>query len=328
MSLQYLNNFRGIAILLIIFGHALSALPESQSSLAWLMPVFSNGTLLFVLIAGQFFATLSVNFSYKSFLKNKFLFVLIPYLILSFPAALIYLLGLKTAHEWMDMQWFSQLNPFIAYGYLLITGAHLGPLWFVPMIMLYYLASPLWIFILQRNLILPLFIVSLSLALYVGRPIVNANSLQAAVYFLPAYILGIYLGKGTGLIEYLKPHAVTGLILTIIILMVFGQSTYFNSRWDLLLKLLATCFLIAVCLHKLNFKIKWLDLFARLSFYLFFVHGYVIGAFRMFLRDSDFHYMSVPAAVGIFLITLLLCVIAYIFLKLILQNRSKFVLGA
>ena len=254
--------------------------------------------------------------------------MILPYLILSFPAALIYLLGLKDSHEWMDMQWFSQLNPLLAYGYLLITGAHLGPLWFVPMIMLYYLASPLWIFILQRNLILPIFVISLLLALYVGRPIVNANSLQAAVYFLPAYILGIYLGNGTRLIEFLKPYAVTGFIFTIIILMVFGQSTYFNSRWDLLLKLISTCFLIAVCLKHLNFKIKWLDLFARLSFYLFFVHGYVIGAFRMFLRDSDFHYMSVPAVVGIFVTTLLLCLIAYIFLKWILQNRSKFVLGA
>lgn len=328
MSLQYLNNFRGIAILLIIFGHALSALPNSQSSVSLLLPVFSNGTLLFVLIAGQFFAALSANFTYKNFIKNKFLFVVLPYLILSLPAALIYLLGLKQSHEWMDMQWFSQLHPLIAYGYLLITGAHLGPLWFVPMIMLYYIFSPLWIAILNRRWILPVFAISFLVALYLGRPVVNANSLQAAFYFLPAYILGIYLGNGSRLIEFLRPYAVTGFILSIIVLILFGQSGYFNSRWDLVLKLVATCFLIALCLEKLNFKIKWLDLFARLSFYLFFVHGYIIGAFRMFLRDTDFHYMSIVAVIGIFAVTLIMCLIAYIFLKWILQHRSKFVLGA
>lgn len=328
MSVQYLNNFRGIAILLIIFGHAISALPASQESLSFLLPIFSNGTLLFVLVAGQFFATLSANFYYPAFLKNKMLFVVLPYLILSFPAALIYLLGLKDSHEWMDMQWFQQLHPLIAYAYLLVTGAHLGPLWFVPMIMLYYLLSPLWIWILQRNWIMPLFILSLLLALYLGRPIVNANSLQSAFYFLPAYILGIYLGKDSQLIEWLKPVAVTGFLLCIVSLIFLGETGHFNSRWDLLLKLVATCFLISICLKKLNFKIKWLDLFARLSFFLFFVHGYVIGAFRMIFRETDFHHLGLLAVLGIFLITISLCLAAYIVFKGILQHRSKFILGA
>jgi len=329
MSLQYLNNFRGIAILLIVFGHAVSALPAPHSPfLASLMPLFSNGTLLFVLVAGQFFVTLSENYSYKIFLKNKLMMVVLPYLILSLPAALIYLLGLKNSHEWMDMQWFHSLNPVVAYGYLLITGAHLGPLWFVPMILLYYLASPVWLFFSRKNFLLPMFFLSLVLATYLGRSVDNSNSLQSALYFLPAYLLGMYLGKHSALLNILIPYAVWIFGICVSILLFFGQSEFFNSRWDLLIKLVLTCCLIAICMDKLNYKIKWLDLFARLSFYLFFVHGYVIGAFRMYLQHSKFHYMDIGIAVGIFISTLILCLMAYVIFKWLFQSRSKFILGA
>lgn len=329
MSLQYLNNFRGIAILLIVFGHAISALPEPHSDLLqWLLPVFSNGTLLFVLVAGQFFVALSENYSYRTFIKNKLMMVVLPYLILSAPAALVYLLHLKSYHDWMDMQWFNSLNPVLAYFYLLITGAHLGPLWFVPMILLYYFASPVWFFLLRRNWLLPVFFASLIIAVYLGRPIDNANSLQAALYFLPAYLLGMYLGQRTQVLSVLAPYAVLGFVSCILALIIFGQTTFSDSRWDLLIKLTTTCFLIALCLAKLNFKIKWLDLFARLSFYLFFVHGYVIGAFRIYLRESEHHYMGIGAALGIFLSTLVLCLLAYILFKWLFQSRSKFILGA
>lgn len=328
MSLQYLNNFRGIAILLIIFGHAISALPEPHSAaLLMLTPLFTNGTLLFVLVAGQFFVSLSENYAYRTFLKSKLLFVVLPYLILSFPAALIYLLGFKTSHEWMDMQWFDSLNPLVAYGYLLITGAHLGPLWFVPMILLYYLASPIWLFFLRHNLLLPLFCSSLLLAIFLGRPVDNSNSLQSALYFLPAYLTGMYLGKHTRLLNILMPYAGWALSFCVILLVIFGQSVFSDSRWDLPIKLIATCCLIAVCMAKLNYKIKWLDLFARLSFYLFFVHGYVVGAFRMFFHESKYD-MGIAAVLGVFAITLILCLMAYIFFKWILQSRSKFILGA
>ncbi len=329
MSLQYLNNFRGIAILLIIFAHAMSALPQPHSPLlTLLMPVFSNGTLLFVLVAGQFFVTLSEHYSYGAFIKSKCLYVVLPYLLLSFPAALIYLLGLKNTHEWMDMQWFDGLNPLLAYGYLLITGAHLGPLWFVPMILLYYFLSPLWFWLIRSNLLLPACCISLCAALYWGRPIDNANSLQSAVYFLPAYLLGMYLGQSNRIIHFLMPYAIWIFSFLLVVLLVYGQSGFADSRGDLILKLLITCCLISICLAKLNFKIKWLDLFARLSFYLFFVHGYVIGAFRMMLNHSQYREMGIGTAFGIFVITLILCVLAFIIFKWIFQHRSKFILGA
>lgn len=329
MSLQYLNNFRGIAILLIVFGHAVSALPEPHSAfLTALMPLFSNGTLLFVLVAGQFFVVLSENYSYKNFLKNKLMLVVLPYLILSLPAALIYLLGLKNSHEWMDMQWFHSLNPVIAYGYLLITGAHLGPLWFVPMILLYYLASPVWLFFLRKNLLLPMFGLSLVLAILLGRSLDNSNSLQSALYFLPAYLLGMYLGKHSALINSSIPYAAWIFGICITILLLFGQSEFFDSRWDLLIKLVMTSCLIAICMDKLNYKIKWLDLFARLSFYLFFVHGYVIGAFRIYLQHSELDDMGIGVAVGIFITTLILCLMAYVVFKWLFQNNSKYILGA
>jgi peptidoglycan/LPS O-acetylase OafA/YrhL len=152
--------------------------------------------------------------------------------------------------------------------------------------------------------------------------------LQSALYFLPAYLLGMYLGKRPGLLSFLMPYAVWGFIICVLVLIDYGHSIFSDTRWDLLLKLITTCFLIALCQAKLNFKIKWLDLFARLSFYLFFVHGYVIGAFRIYLRHSEHHYMGIGAALGIFITTLILCLMAYILFKWLFQNHSKFILGA
>lgn len=329
MSLQYLNNYRGIAILLVMFSHAASTIPDSHSpTLIAISPLFSNGTLLFVLVAGHFFSALSDNFSYPSFLKNKLKFVVLPYVLLSLPAALIYILKIKNDHQWVDMAWFHTLNPFLAYGYLMGTGAHLGPLWFIPMILLYYIASPIWLLMIRKNVLLPFFLASLAYAMYSGRPANNAAFLQSAAYFLPAYLLGMHLGKDSKLLEALSRHATVGFALSLSALLLVSKIHTFDLSWKLPVALTTACFLIALCKNKLNQKMKWLDLFARLSFYLFFVHGYVAGFFRIVFKNSA--HLNIDAGISffVFVCTIFICIAAYIPLKMILKERSKFILGA
>lgn len=327
MSSQYLNNYRGIAILLVIFSHAVTTLPSQSPFLNALAPLYGSATLLFVLVAGYFFSAMSDNYSYVPFLKSKFKQVVLPYFILSFPAALIYLLGMKATHSWVDMVWFNSLNPGLAYIFLLVTGAHLGPLWFVPMVLIYYLASPLWVFLLRKGVLLPFFFLALGLAMYLGRPANNSNFLQAAFYFLPPYLLGMWLGRNPSRLRAWTPYAAWGFVFSVLALVAVGQANLKISR--LFIALIAACFLVALCLVKLNYKIKWLDLFARLSFYLFFVHGYIIAFFRVYLER--FEYQGVRAifvVIGVFFVTLAVSIAVYIPLKMLLQQRSKYILGA
>lgn len=284
--------------------------------------------MLFVLVAGHFFYALSGNFSYAPFLKNKALNVVAPYAFVSFPAAMIYVLGLKHEHQWLDMEWFTSLHYLWRYVYLMFMGAHLGPLWFIPMILVYYLMSPLWVWLIKVDKIHYVLVAFLLLSMYVGRAPDNSNFIQSGIYYLPAYLLGMYLGRHPDVVDRMGLHAQVGFWVSLLVLLSLGGCYAYGITWKVPVALVFGCYLICICKQKLNHRQKWLDLFARLSFYLFFVHGYVTGFFRSALKSFD-HYAWEPVLVlFVFATTLLLCLAAYIPLKMLLRERSKYLIGA
>lgn len=100
-NLQFTNNFRGIAILLIILAHSLSVVnsyDDKNYITNILSLLLSNSTIFFIVLAGYFFSALSQNFNYLSFLKNKFNFVILPYIFISIPAICLYVFHLKDSH--------------------------------------------------------------------------------------------------------------------------------------------------------------------------------------------------------------------------------------
>lgn len=325
--MHYLNNYRGIAILLVVFSHAVSILTTYEPGfLKALAPFYHSGTLLFVLAAGYFFAAMFESYSYFPFLKNKLKQLVMPYVLLSLPAALVYVFGLKTTHSWVDMTWFHSLGTVEAYIFMLITGAQLGPLWFVPMIFVYYLLSPVWAFLLQKNLLIPVFCACLASALYFGRPPNNSRFLEAGVYFLPPYLLGMWMHSTPWLSKVSESKAATGFALSALMLLTLGERF---SGAQLLAGLLAAFFLIALCRTKFNYKVKSLDLLARLSFYIFIMHGYMVGFFRSALAEGLYDDTTLTLIIlAVFVLTITTCILLYVPLKILLRDRSKYFLGA
>src|SRR5688500_9095908 len=87
--LHYIHYFRGAAILLIVGLHACISLKWGDAVLQrkLALVLFNNGTVLFVFISGYLFYHLNKNhFDYVDYLKKKFLYVIIPYLVVSIPA--------------------------------------------------------------------------------------------------------------------------------------------------------------------------------------------------------------------------------------------------
>ncbi len=83
--LSYIHSFRGLAVLLIVAGHCVESLRWQRFPyILWI--ICSNGTVLFVFIAGFLFQHLSGKYRYGDYLKSKFKNVILPYLILSVPA--------------------------------------------------------------------------------------------------------------------------------------------------------------------------------------------------------------------------------------------------
>lgn len=330
MSFQFMNNFRGIAILMVILAHSMSVFPTIDTfGLGLLNSHMDNCTILFIAIAGYLFSVLSNNYSYLPFLKGKFKSVIVPYIFISIPAILLYILKLKNNHAWIDLEWFhSSLSPVGQYMYLMVTGAHLGPLWFVPMIVIFYVLSPLLILIQRKGALFIAFFVSLLLAMYFGRPLFNDNALGSFVFFLPSYFFGMLLAEKKWLYEAAVKNNELLLLLYVVLVSAVYMMIEINSSIDLCIKLLLTILLLAFCKKRVNHKVIWLDLFARLSFYLFFIHGYFTGILRITFRQTGIQPDEYVALVCIFVFIVFMSLSVYGVCKLVLKDRTKFVLGA
>ncbi len=287
-----------------------------------------NSTILFVVVAGYLFTLSTAQFRYVPYLINKVQSVLLPYLILTTPAALLYVFKIKTNHWWVDMDWFYSLNPVVQYLYMMGTGAHLGPLWFIPMIVLFYLLSPAWIGIQKAGLLRMAFFGALIVGVYVGRPLVNNNPFWAFWFFLPAYLLGMVLAECPDWYE--KFSAKSAVYLPAFFVCMYGTYAVIdmNDHLDLLFKLLMSVLLMAFCKQYASRKLVWLDLFGRLSFFLFFVHGYVAGVLRLLYQRGDIPFTGLAPVLGIFVVIVVASVLSYIPAKMLLRKHSKYVLGA
>ena len=327
--MQFINNFRGIAILLVMFVHAISAVRIGDSVLiGFLAELLQNSTVLFVLIAGYLFAFQADNFEYKKFLSNKFFGVVLPYLFISIPAILLYVLNLKVNHAWIDIDWLQQLSVIEKFAYFYITGAHLGPLWFVPMVIIFYLLSPLLVYLQRSRLLVIVFILSIVPAFIMGRPEFNDNVFISFCYFLPPYLLGMLIVKHDFIYNNISRFSLLILLSFIVSYFIFLQFIpEISSSVDLLLKLALAIIVFAFCKEYFSNKNKWLSMFARLSFFLFFIHGYFSGGIRMSYRILDIQYTGLIPSLLSFLIIVIMSIITFIIIKLIFKERSKLFVG-
>lgn len=327
--MQFINNYRGIAILLIILIHAIGTINNDDSAILFgIGLLLENSTILFVVVAGYLFSALSANFDYLKFLKHKFKVIIIPYFFVSLPAIFIYMTGLKNTHFWIDMDWFHSLSLTYQYLYLMASGSHLVTLWFIPMIIPFYLLSPVILYIKSKCLLEVLFIVSLVPALWFGRPYFSENNLIWSVYFLPAYLLGMVLWQRPRIYEVLVEYSSYILVGYIVVYLSSSWFSAFSSSVDLLWKMSLSVILIACSKRHLSKKNRWLNMFAHLSFYLFFVHGYFIGVIRILYK----HYFNtevsgIVAASASFSITIILSLLSFVIIKLILKEKSKIFVG-
>ena len=194
--MQFINNYRGIAILLIVLIHAVGTVSSHGSVvLISINLLLENATILFVVVAGYLFSLSSGNFNYFEFLKHKFFTIIVPYFFVSIPAILLYMTGLKDNHYWIDMDWFHSLSMPSQYLYLMGSGAHLVTFWFIPMIVPLYLCSPLILYLKDKGFLTLLFCLSLLPAVWFGRPEFSENNLVWTLYFLPAYLFGMLLAQ-------------------------------------------------------------------------------------------------------------------------------------
>jgi probable poly-beta-1,6-N-acetyl-D-glucosamine export protein len=188
-----IHCFRGLAILFIVAGHCCSffAWTMHGQAEAFTRDLFDDSTLFFVFIAGFLFQTTERHFSYPDYLARKLRNVGAPYLVAIAPAIAYALL--RGGHS-LDAEALHQLSSAEKMGYLLLYGGSTinHALWFIPVIALYYLASPILIAVdRQKHAYLGLLLL-FPLSLWMHRPTyTHGHNLSLGLYFLSAFVLGM-----------------------------------------------------------------------------------------------------------------------------------------
>ncbi|PUZ20301.1 Peptidoglycan/LPS O-acetylase OafA/YrhL, contains acyltransferase and SGNH-hydrolase domains [Chitinophaga costaii] len=329
----YIHHFRGVAIIYVVAAHVLVQWPKGSVTSRILDLIFQNSTILFLFIAGYLFQHLSARFQYKDYLIKKFQNVICPYLIIS-----AFVIGYRLI--WQDVPGFTssehpdfyQWSKPAQAGYYLLHGAHLQQLWFIPMITIYYLLSPVLLYIdrhpkLYYVTLIPLILISM----FIVHRSVLADTLNMGIHFLSVYLFGMFLShyKDT----YMAFARKWGWLITVLAMGVLVANYFVAPAWydtfDYTQKMLFCCFYI-YWLDRLDKYIpKFIDVLAMYSFGIYFVHYF----FVLGLRAAYVHlfHQEVPGNMLTWTISLVIIMTGSLLsLKLaqkILGKKSKYVVG-
>lgn len=342
MFFNGINNFRALAIFLIVCGHCFwisNWSPEQRWEKVYLYMI-PGGTFFFAFISGFLFAHLNVkSFKYADFIGKKWRNIASPYLFLSVPVICLAVV-VQYPGYFIDERpgvYYQYIQPFIQY---LLTGRVLTGYWYIPFIMLVFAISPLLVrFYRMHNQALQLLIVGvlLIIAMFVHRSEDNLNPLQSFVYFLPVFMFGMVFNRHYTVLRENYPWLPWVLLVLSLVLSVYQSAwlgiahnahkaffTYSGVDLKLIEKLMQAVAILLLFERYWQQRHKLIDLIASASFAIFFLHPWVIALFKRVLQDkfAGFVYWHV-LTITVFFTTLFLAWLA----KKILGSYSRRVIG-
>lgn len=338
--------FRGVAIVAVVATHVLFEFdwrPEVLWEFKLSLSLMQNGTVLFVFVAGLLFQHLAHRFSYRTYLWSKCKFVLLPYLLVSLPYVwLQYVRQFGIFGPGIERRFES---PLLHAAGMYLSGAQMPiPLWFVPMIALFYLAAPLFLWV-DANprrywAIVPLLI----LASFVHRPQNHVMLRQSFVYFLPVYLCGMWTSRYmTQVMPWVRRLLVPGLMVMVGLTAfevitrqrpgaIESAAAFSTERGVFDVNIYTKLGLSFALLYWLQSCPKWLakllDPLASASFGIFFVHFYIVYFARDVRRWAAAAWPGTFLSVACYTaIVVVLSVVLVWGLRKALGPRSRFVIG-
>lgn len=329
LFLPYIHAFRALAILFIVTGHAIDAFlwPDNGDLERLLRIFFCNGSTLFVFIAGYLFQHLSPRYETQKYYVSKIKNVIIPYVLISIPAIVLFTTVLQRPNVWDGFYENPDWKQVLLF---YVTGYHLAPMWFVPMISVFYLLAPVFIK-LDRNHILyymlPVFAV---ISLLVSRE----SGYPSFLHFLSVYVLGMacsrfqdrlrtVIGRPVFLLPVLVLYVGTGLVEYPLNA---GTMTYLNY----LQKVAASLFFLGL-LYRFNDRLqsKSVGTIAETSFGVFFLHAYFLTASKL-MYTHFWGQLPVGSAVKLLplaLATFVICVPTILLIRRVMGSHSRYLIG-
>ncbi|WP_157824439.1 acyltransferase [Moritella sp. Urea-trap-13] len=338
MFITSFHYFRGIAILIIVAAHVHVGSVEIDN------PVFTNlvsgSTALFVFISGYLFQHLQKNeFNYPLYLTRKFKYVILPYIICSIPA-IINIAAKGNFHPLFG-------DVTVMEGSLLniLTGRHITAYWYVPCAVLLFVSAPFIVrFSSLTNRTQQSILCALSiLAMLAHRPIAGLNPFHSFIYYIAFYLLGVYCVVNKDLINKIKSYNILFLLLAILLAYIQGNiiGTVGSSHKDLFVfsgidimyiqKVLLLLFFITSINALENFNIKPLSFLAKISFSIYFIHGYVLILLTRVSIDEtllNVGFGDTTATLVKFILVIVISSLLSMCVIKVLGKRSRYFIGS
>ena len=333
---QYsVENLRGLAILFVLLSHVTSF--ENLGGFGnYFLFFFRDATTWFVFISGYlFYCTERNKFNYWGYLRKKLKFVIFPYLILSVPAICIGIYLNRYAYMGLSQ---------LAYGLwsLVVGGSVIGPMWFIPMIAIFFVVSPLFFRLGGSRVQYMVLMCGLAFSLFSTRPFKNLNPFLSFVHFFGFYVLGIVVSFNSERIRRVAGEK-SGLFLMCGTFLLFilssalhiygdqsdpagfqeGLGSFNNAQLGKLALLALTFLLFSRFLNVRNRILAWL---AEISFGLFFMQGFFMAIFGQLSYRVTFGH---PLMMLLAELSILLggSVLAVLIIKRITGRWSRYVIG-
>ncbi|VTM98078.1 Uncharacterized protein conserved in bacteria [Raoultella planticola] len=290
-KITYIHYLRGIAAFFIVAIH-FNLFTNAETISGKVFNYFlSEWTAVFVLISGFLFQHLVKKYNAKRFYISKFKNVILPYVVISLPAVLAFSLRIKNEHPWLDLnELYSHSSLYIMF-FFYATGAHMAPLWFIPVLVLIFLTSKPLSLLAKNQALLNLFTcISIFVIIFTSRPEHNLNPLVSYCHFLPVYIVGMFIySQKDALIKKKNKN-----VFLLIYLMIFTVCIILNLNASFSIISKIPLFLYLCIVLDREFKnskaIMILSFLADVSFSIYFIHGAFIGIVRRTINSISVHF--------------------------------------
>ncbi len=261
-----MHYFRAFAIICIVFAHFF------HTDLSF--SIFNCSTIFFLFISGYLLIYLDRNdFHTGTYYRKKFMSVLLPYIII---AVLIYLYRMQNIDVSSIFWYYKNLPLEVLLGYRICVQ-----FWYIPFIAIVFLFTPL-LMKMPRSWLRNITLVSLFVPLYaVRRDFLTGflNSVEVFAFFVPVYLAGMCYALDKEKIDavlrkYWIHMAVVSLGLTLFIY--FRNTEVPVNTAALYVQKMFFAGLVVLGLNLISHKkIHILDLFAKYSFSIYFLHVFL-----------------------------------------------------
>lgn len=330
-------------MILIVAGHCdgLSGWKSNNIADKFFENLLRGGTGIFMFISGfMFYHVYFHNFDYRGFVRKKISKVLIPYLIMSTPA-IIYMIIYKN-HALDNLHGASEWVSSILFYYT--TGNTIDGYWYIPVIMIIFLLSPIFNMFIRLKVGIQIFILlaTFFVGSFIHRPINNINIVHSILYYMSFYLFGILCSIYKKNI-YDCQKGLEYVFLAVAILLAWYQAAFistignfhkelfqYNGIDILFLQKLFLILFFMMWLHKFEkYNLTGLSFIAKVSFPIYFLHPYIIK-FLMRAKDTlhgyDIHTPLLMVALSTTTVLLLSSSLA-LFTKRVLRKNSQMLIG-